>query len=239
MKKSRLMSSLFALLILLSGASTHPQAGNTKENGIKDVTESIVVTIKNDLTGETKIVENAVIEQIYGFDLTSPQQRLLGEESFYRSYEIFIPLEAFGIDEKDLEALEINSDGTKSIVPLNTTIIREPQNAGASATLGVNYTTRSNQTQINITRAWGNWVPGRIFYMANQSWGVATTLHPHLNRGHHSISGRPTSNSFSQNITWGWVDRFSGDLSPRAWSQATVRSSGMDATFTLIVEFNF
>lgn len=154
------------------------------------------------------------------------------------------------ISPKSITILSVSPDGEETIdVGYSATIMLEyPQTradtgkvttgAGVTANLHVVYTISSNKEQINITKVYGNWIPGKSYVISNREVGVtnngASIIKPPR------LLKNPTTNTFSYDINWGYQNFVTGTVSaPYAWSEAKSQVPGMGGYYTITVEFNF
>ncbi|NEW65990.1 hypothetical protein H1220_00305 [Carnobacteriaceae bacterium zg-84] len=137
-------------------------------------------------------------------------------KSYTAGYEIEIPLEKNTIGE------DRDVDGSSKYI------------AGVKAELYVDYDVSSNNEKIRVNRIYGSWKPGDIYYLISRKVGC------HSGSGTGKLFQTDVStNSFSYSLNWGYNVRLWGPLSPRAWSEAVSRVSGMSGTYLIKIEFPF
>lgn len=223
--KKVITSSLASAIIFLSGVPL------TQAEEVSTQTPKVKVTVKNNLTGETKLVK-ALDKKISSFSAlknTSTAERSVvstdqSVKSVVEGHEIFIPSEEIGNQK----------DSNSSIVASTYDTDGKTKNAGGvTARLNVAYDMGTEKIRLN--KIYGSWTPSSGYYLTNrkvnahtgQIWG-------------YKIAKTPTTNSFSYNTGFGYNPYAGGgDISPRAWSSAISHVSGMTATYTIQIEFTF
>lgn len=141
------------------------------------------------------------------------------EKSFTAGYEIFIPLQ-----NNENEISPMNIDGSSK------------DEAGVKAELYVDYDISANNEQVRVNRVYGSWKPGNMYYLTDRVVGCHSGINFYKPR---RFEEKVYSNSFNFKLNWGYVDRTWGDASPRAWSEATVKVSGMGGSHRIEIMFPF
>ncbi|NLJ98912.1 MAG: hypothetical protein GX320_06575 [Tissierellia bacterium] len=206
------VSLIFSLSLLIHADKSHA-SDNLVDVKMLDKGQ-VKITIINDQTGETKVLNSKDIEN--NVEVNSIRSN---EESMTVGYDIFIPVE------------DLNPKG---ITPLDTTG-GSKTSGGITARLYVNYDVSSNNERIRLNRVYGSWTPkSSLYYLTNR----VVNAHSGAIYGK-KLTKYPTSNSFSYTTGWGYNYRALGSASPMAWSSAKAHVHGMTLTHTIIVEFSY
>ena len=217
-------SSIFSGLLIFSGLSSVEAAENTSSPKAK-------VTVINNLTGESKaipVIDKKISTEISPKSINTLERSTVFKESnvksFVEEHEVFIPSQELGVNSK---------------VPLRGSVTTYDSKGGVQSAGGItaklNVAYDMGVEKIRLNKVYGSWSPSHGYYLTNrkvnahtgQLWG-------------YTFSKAPTTNSFSYTTGFGY-NRYAGggDISPRAWSSAVSRVSGMSATYTIQVEFTF
>lgn len=200
--------SILTTFVFLS-TDTSFAARNDPGSNVGDVK----ITITNDETGETTVLEDAAIKS-------------QSKNNSVIEYDVLIP-----IGEKELNSSVINPF---DITPFDESGGSKTSN-GVKATLNVNYDLRDNDEEIRLNRVWGGWEPTHQMYSLSNR-----TVDAHSGSVWGSVlSKTPTSNSFDYNTGFGYNYFGGGDGSPRAWTSAKISITGMIATYTIKMEITF
>lgn len=125
------------------------------------------------------------------------------ENQFSVTYETQIPL---GSKERE------SSGGTQN-------------NDYAQAQVTAYYTLSSDGEKIRVDKFSGSWtVSDSVYYISDRSCGVTSGALVY------QMTKYPTTNSFSYNTGWEYVNRIGGEVGPHVWSDAEVWVSGMESS---------
>lgn len=176
-----------------------------------DEVGSSKITITNDQTGEVTVMDEEEIKK--NVKVKSIKNN---GQSKKIDYDVFVPIE-------DPSAISIfdSSGGSKT-------------GGGVTARLSVDYDLRS--TTIRVNSVSGSWTPSSNMYGVSSR---TVNMHSGPVYGRDLATKYPTSNSFKYTTGWGYNSFATGQASPRAWTSAKVRISGMTATYTLNLDVTF
>jgi len=114
----------------------------------------------------------------------------------------------------------------------------DKDNGDVYAKISLNYDYISSSNQIRINTLSGYWTPQNSFILIdNRQTGCHNGVPIPFGR---SITKYPTSNTFSYNTGWGYVDFYPGNppvSGVRAYSEARVIIPGMGSGYTFTLDF--
>ncbi len=224
-KYLKFVAFLFTLFLFafMSAGTSHASMGSDSGNLIE---RKVKVTVTNNETGETTVLDPiksiGSIEKKNSIKINSIQS--VDNESVVEGHEVFIPIER--ITKKPLGDITPFDTGSGSKTA-----------GGVTARLSVNYDLANTSTQqkIRLNKVYGSWTPSSsMYYLTDRE------VDAHSGSIHgKTISKEPTSNSFSYLTGFGYNVYATGQSSPRAWSSAISRISGMTATYTITLDITF
>ncbi|MEA5017105.1 MAG: hypothetical protein VB009_00130 [Erysipelotrichaceae bacterium] len=192
----RKILSFILIIVLLGGVCLPIKAENDDSYSQEELGIIAEQTAKK--TVISVIAKNSITGEMFPVIITNVITEIStssekGVNAFTVGYEVFV---------------QVENDNSKASG--GTT----QQKSGATATMSVTFYT-SNE-QIRVANFSGGWVgTSDLYYFNNRLagvssgfWGCTTTIYP-------------TSNTFSQNTGWGYVNYTLGDMGPWAWSGAT------------------
>lgn len=168
----------------------------------------VIATVKDTVTGNIYTYEAAPKINL--------AHTLSINETSTAYYEVFIPL-----------------PNNNSIMPLDTDNSGTTTH-GVTASLAVDYTVSSSGDEYKATRFYGSWIPtDSLYYLTYREAGLTAGGLVDLD----DIKIYPTSDSFSQNVNWGYLPKQpNGDYQQMAYSVANVCVSGMEHMGTYEIE---
>lgn len=183
----------------------------------------VKITVTNDQTGETTVINSKAIKNIKSKKAYSI---LSDNDSVDVGYDVFIPIET-----------ETETPNSPSMITPLDDSGGTKTSGGVTARLNVNYNLRKSSTnqEIKVNTVSGSWTPSSSMYYLS-----TRTVDAHSGAIHgSSLSKKPTSNSFSYSTGWGYNVYATGQASPRAWTSAKVHISGMTSTHTINLEITY
>lgn len=205
------MVTIFLLGFLLTDTS-YASSNVLESNLLKG--NQVKISVTNDQTGEVTFFSPLEAQKSAKVNSIKAHNK-----SIEVGYDVFIPTEF------------LNPSG----IQLSDSKGGQSTSGGVTAKLYVDYDVSANNEKVKLNKVYGSWNPSSsLYYLTNRK----VDAHSGYGTGN-KLSKTPTSNSFSYTTGWGYNNRLLGDLSPRAWSSATVNVSGMSATHTIKVEFTY
>lgn len=210
--KKILKISISAFVLFLFGfLSTKPSYASTNLS----YSEKVKVTVTNDQTGETTVSVLDPNDKNNKIKINPISSNLSSSQSKVVGYDVFIPF-------------------SPEITPFDDTGGSKYE-GGVTARINVNYDVSANTEKVRLNKVYGGWTPSSSIYSLSNR-----TVNAHSGAIHgRSLAKNPTSNTFSYTTGWGYNFFATGDGSPRAWTSAKVRVTGMTATHTIKLEITF
>lgn len=205
------ISFMLGLVFLL------PSISNANERLVNDNDGKLKVSITDNQTGTTKVLDPKDIKVVPNKGETQAMAFSSSGKSSIEGYDVFIPIE--GHKSTGVSPFIIGGGNTTS--------------GGVTAKLYVDYDISTDNKKVRLNKVYGSWAPSSSMYLVSNRKVDAHTGYMIGKK----ISKTPTSNTFSYTTGWGYNERGFDILAPRAWSSATVKVSGMGGSHTIAVEF--
>jgi hypothetical protein len=217
LKISMISSSLcLAILAFFTLGISTSYADEFIENEVK-----VKVTVTNNETGEVRVAEE-YIEKVSSIQTNTFTIQSDDSVNYDAGFDVFVPIE--DEDEEMIITPFANKGSTKT-------------SGGVTARVSANYDIRNNGQEIRVNKMMGGWTPSHSMYIVEGKKASVTNG---------AGQGKRLNSTFASNVRgfevptgWGYNYFIGGDASPRAWTNAVVRVSGMNGTHNLEVEVLF